>query len=88
MAPFLHPARLDALELLREQGLTVERDASAGGLRMSGMGAGNLCEGPCRLVHAVCVSWRAQALANVTVGFRGVLLAFVNVSFLSCRHVV
>ena len=26
-----------------------------GGLRMSGMSAGDLCEGPCRCVHAVCV---------------------------------
>ena len=26
-----------------------------GELRMSGMGAGELCEGPCSFVHAVCV---------------------------------
>ena len=58
-----------------------------GGLRMPGMSAGDLCGGRADSCMP-CASWRAQALANVTVGFRGVLLAFVNLSFLSCRHVV
>ena len=31
MSPFLHLTRLDRLELLQEQGLTDERDSSAGG---------------------------------------------------------
>ena len=58
-----------------------------GGLRMSGMGAGDLCEGPCRLVHAVCVLASASS-RKCHCGFPRVLLAFVNLSFLSCRHVV
>ena len=31
VSPFLHLTRLDRLELLQEQGLTDERDSSAGG---------------------------------------------------------
>ena len=48
--------RLDALELHREEVLTVQRDTVVrGGLCMSGMSAGELCEAPCSFVHAVCV---------------------------------
>ena len=32
-----------------------------GELRMSGMGAGELCEGPCSFVHAVCVLASARS---------------------------
>ena len=60
---------------------------SRGGLCMSGMGAGDLCEGPCRLVHAVCVLASASS-RKCHCGFSRVLLAFVNLSFLTCRHVV
>ena len=56
MAPFLLTARLDGLEQLREKGLTVERDASAGAApHVWDESAGDLCEGACRFVHAVCV---------------------------------
>ena len=50
MAPCLHPARLDALELLGEEGLVDELVTVAGGLRMAGMGADELREGPCSSV--------------------------------------
>ena len=46
-----------------------------GGLCMSGMGAGELCEGPCSFVHAVCVlaSGRSRTChCRDTVGFCGV----------------
>ena len=58
-----------------------------GGLRMPGMSAGDLCGGPCRFVHAVCVQASASS-RKCHCGFSRVLLAFVNLSFLSCRHVV
>jgi hypothetical protein len=77
VAPFLHPARLDALELLREEGLADERDASAGELRMSGMGSGELCEGSCSFVHAVCVLASARS-RKCHWGFSRVLCAFVT----------
>ena len=48
-----------------------------GGLRMSGMGAGDLCEGPCRLVHAVCVLASASS-RKCHCGFSRVLCAFVT----------
>ena len=32
-----------------------------GGLRMPGMSAGDLCGGPCRFVHAVCVQASASS---------------------------
>jgi hypothetical protein len=43
-----------------------------GGFRMSGMGAGDLCEGPCSLVGEVGAHMRAIALAHLTWGFRSV----------------
>ena len=47
-----------------------------GGLRMSGMGASALCEGPCRLVHDVCVLASACS-RKYYCGFSRVLCAFV-----------
>ena len=56
VAPFLLTARLDGLEQLREKGLADEPALrERGQLRMSGIGSGELCEGACRFVHAVCV---------------------------------
>ena len=56
VAPFLHPACLDDLEQLREEGgWPMSAIRARGELRMSGIGAGELCEGPCSFVHAVCV---------------------------------
>ena len=49
---------------------------SRGGLCMSGMGAGDLCEGPCRLVHDVCVLASACS-RKYHCGFSRVLCAFV-----------
>ena len=61
---------------------------SRGGLCMSVMGAGDLCEGPCRLVHAVCVLASASS-RKCHCGFSRVLLAFVNLSYSvvpACRN--
>ena len=52
-----------------------------------GMGAGNLCEGPCRLVYAVCVLASARS-RKCHWGFSRVLCAFVTFVIsvvLSCR---
>ena len=48
-----------------------------GELRMSGMGAGELCEGPCSFVHAVCVLASARS-RKCHWGFSRVLCAFVT----------
>jgi hypothetical protein len=48
-----------------------------GGLRMSGMGSGDLCEGPCRLVHAVCVLASASS-RKCDCGFSRILCAIVT----------
>ena len=58
-----------------------------GGLRMPGMSAGDLCGGPCRFVHAVCVQASASS-RKCHCGFSWRFVGFVNLSFLSCRHVV
>ena len=48
-----------------------------GGLRMSGMGASDLCEGPCSFVQAVCVPASACS-RKYHCGFSRVLCAFVT----------
>jgi hypothetical protein len=48
-----------------------------GELRMSGMGSGELCEGPCSFVHAVCVLASARS-RKCHWGFSRVLCAFVT----------
>ena len=48
-----------------------------GELRMSGMGAGELCEGPCSFVHAVCVLASARS-RKCHWGFSSVLCALVT----------
>ena len=68
MAPFLHAARLDTLELYTEKELTVERDTVAGGLRLPGMGASELCERPCSFVGQAA-HVRSVALEHFTVSF-------------------
>ena len=48
-----------------------------GELRMSGMGSGELCEGPCSFVHAVCVLASARSRKSHC-GVSRVLCAFVT----------
>ena len=66
VAPFLHAARLDTLELYTEKELTVERDTVAGGLRLPGMGASELCEAALWVKRAHV---RSVALEHFTVSF-------------------
>ena len=46
-----------------------------GGLRMPGMSAGDLCGGPCRFVHAVCVQASASS-RKCHCGFSRVFVSF------------
>ena len=75
MSPFLHTARLDALQQLREEGLADERDASAGGRSAClGWASASSVSGRAALwVQRAHV--RAVALEHFTVGF----LAFLCV---------
>ena len=56
--------------------LTIERDVVAGGICMSGMDAGELGEGPCSSVPALCVLASARSRKSHC-GFSLVLCAFV-----------
>ena len=73
VAPFLQTVRLEALELHRVEVSPYSAIRSCGGLCMSGMSAGELCEAPCSFVHAVCVLASDRSRKS----HWGVFLAFV-----------
>jgi hypothetical protein len=61
---------------------------SRGGLRMSGMGASDICEGPCSFVHAVCVLASASS-RKCHCGFSWRFVGFVTfvISVVPACHV-